>query len=144
MYDDQTILQVSPIYIRIAAIASCILSAIGVTVAVYAYVWCVHPSTVHHFGRWGETTESIETYVFAYAVLQVPVALFMTYRWLRWPAEVQRLAAQEKDAKKRDPRIRQLRADAVLETICVLVVVFEAFLLSVVACRAVLIATQNL
>ena len=99
--DDQTILRASPIYIRFAAIASCILSVIGVAVAAHTYAFLVNRSAVHHFGRWGETTESIESYLFGPSVIQIIIAVAVTVKWLRWSTDIQRAAAERKTTKLR-------------------------------------------
>jgi len=65
-YDDQTMLRASPVYIRIAAIAGCLLSAPSAAIAAYVYGVLPHPSIVHHLSRSGAAiTESIDSYLFA-------------------------------------------------------------------------------
>jgi hypothetical protein len=142
--DNRTILPASPVFIRIAAIASCLLAIIGVAVAVYAYGVLPHPSTVHHLGRAGETTESIESYIFGPLFIQVLTAVVLTIKWLRWSGDVRRMAERDARDRARDPGIPRRNIDAMYRIFCVAVVVFEVLLLCFVVYRAVVIATNSL
>ena len=111
--------------------------------AAYAYLRLAHSSTVHHFGRWGETVDSIETYLFSATLIQIAIAIVVTIKWLRWSPDQERLAARERRDRATNPRIRPLNLDILYRIFCFGVVVAEMILLGLLVYRVAMTTTNG-
>jgi hypothetical protein len=142
--NDQTIPPASPAFMRVAALAGWLFGILSAAVAAYAYVSLAHPSTVIHLGRHGEMIESIESYIFSGSFLQILLAFVLTIKWVRFSADLPRIAEREQRRRAHDPRARPENLDAMYRIFCVVAVAFQVFCFSVTVYRAAMIATNNL
>jgi hypothetical protein len=142
MPEETSIGGASRVYATVAAIANAVLF-IGVSVSLYAYWHFPHPSIVQHPTRtpW---SESIESYLFVFQVMQV-VPLFVTARIaLFWDSYALRTAKWDAWAKAKRPYMRDYNSVAVHNCVLIGMVAASALLLGLSAYRSLLAATGRL
>jgi hypothetical protein len=121
--------QASPAYLRITVVASGALSLVGVLAAVWVYLKFAHPTVVEHSGRWSDSAESIESYLFSYPALQVATFVIAAVQLLRWRTVQQRMIERESVVRTNNPRLQRLDSILLYKVTCLLVIFFEVGLL---------------
>lgn len=119
----------SPAYLRITVVASGILSLVGVLAAVWVYLKFPHLTVIEHSGRWSDSAESIESYLFSYPAIQVATFVIAAIQLLRWRTVQQRMIEQESVEKTKNPRLQRLDPILLYKATCLLVILFEVGLL---------------
>ena len=126
----RTIADASPVYLRIAAIINGVLSLVGVGVSLYFYLEFPHPAVVKHPAPFTiSDTESIESYIFTYPVMQILIFLFPAVQSLRWKTAQRRSLERELIQREKNPRLRRLDSVLVYNFSCALFVMFEVYAL---------------